>query len=113
MQARAIGNPKIEVLYSHQTVEAYGNEKGLLSGLKVKDLKTDKIKDLKVNGLFFAIGHEPASKFLSGQLKTDADGYIITTPGSTVTSIPGVYAAGDVQDKKYRQAITAAGSGEP
>lgn len=112
MQARAIENPKIEVLYSHQTVEAYGNEKGYLGGLKVKDLKTDEIKDVKVNGLFFAIGHEPASKFLSGQLKTDADGYIITTPGSTVTSIPGVYAAGDVQDKKYRQAITAAGSGE-
>ena len=112
MQTRAVDNPKIEILYSHQTLEAYGNEKGFLGGLKVKDIKTDEVKDLKVNGLFFAIGHEPASKFLSGQLKTDADGYIKTTPGSTVTSIPGVYAAGDVQDKKYRQAITAAGSGQ-
>ena len=111
MQKRAVDNPKIEILYSHQTLEAYGNEKGFLGGLKVKDIKTDEVKDLKVSGLFFAIGHEPASKFLSGQLKTDADGYIKTTPGSTVTSIPGVYAAGDVQDKKYRQAITAAGSG--
>ena len=67
---------------------------------------------LQVNGLFFAIGHEPASKFLKGQLKSDADGYILTTPGSTKTSIDGIYAAGDVQDKKFRQAITAAGTGE-
>lgn len=112
MQKRALDNPKIEVLYSHSTVEAYGNEKGHLAGLKVQDLKTNEIKDLQVNGLFFAIGHEPASKFLNGQLKTDADGYVLTTPGSTKTSVDGVYAAGDVQDKKYRQAITAAGTGD-
>ena len=115
LQQRAVSNPKIEVLYSHQTIEAYGAEdgpkKGLLAGLKVKDLKTNEVKDLQVSGLFFAIGHEPASKFLNGQLKTDADGYILTTPGSTKTNVDGVYAAGDVQDKKYRQAITAAGTG--
>ncbi|DBB03059.1 TPA: nineteen complex-related protein [Trebouxia sp. C0004] len=111
MQKRALDNPKIEVLYSHSTLEAYGNEKGRLAGLKVQDLKSNDIKDLQVNGLFFAIGHEPASKFLKGQLKSDADGYFLTTPGSTKTSIDGVYAAGDVQDKKFRQAITAAGTG--
>lgn len=112
MQKRALDNPKIEVLYSHSTLEAYGNEMGRLAGLKVQDLKSNDIKTLQVNGLFFAIGHEPASKFLKGQLKSDADGYILTTPGSTKTSIDGVYAAGDVQDKKFRQAITAAGTGE-
>ncbi|DBA99124.1 TPA: Thioredoxin reductase 1 [Trebouxia sp. C0004] len=110
MQKRALDNPKIEVLFSHSTLEAYGDTKGL-NGLKLQNLKTNEIRDLPVKGLFFAIGHEPATKFLQNQLKTDADGYILTTPGSTKTSIDGVYAAGDVQDKKYRQAITAAGSG--
>ncbi len=66
---------------------------------------------LQVNGLFFAIGHEPASKFLGGQLELDQDGYIKTVPGHTTTNVPGVFAAGDVQDKKWRQAITAAGTG--
>lgn len=112
MQKRALDNPKIDVLYSHATLEAYGNEKGHLAGLTLQDLKTNETKDLQVSGLFFAIGHEPASKFLKGQLKTDADGYVLTTPGSTKTNVDGVYAAGDVQDKKYRQAITAAGTGE-
>ncbi|KAK9820033.1 hypothetical protein WJX72_005304 [[Myrmecia] bisecta] len=111
MQNRALANPKIEVLWSSAAVEAYGNEKNLLGGLKVKDLKTGKIRDLPVSGLFFAIGHEPASKFLEGQLEMDEDGYIRTTPGTTETSVEGVFAAGDVQDKRWRQAITAAGTG--
>jgi thioredoxin reductase len=79
--------------------------------LQVKNLKTGIVTDLEVSGLFFAIGHEPASKFLGGQLDTDSDGYVLTKPGTTQTNVPGVFAAGDVQDKKYRQAITAAGSG--
>jgi thioredoxin reductase (NADPH) len=79
--------------------------------LQVKNLKTGIVTDLEVSGLFFAIGHEPASKFLGGQLDTDGDGYVLTKPGTTQTNVPGVFAAGDVQDKKYRQAITAAGSG--
>jgi len=99
------------VLWDSVVVEAYGNERGLLGGVKVQNVKTQEVTDLPVSGLFFAIGHEPATKFLDGQLKLDSAGYIVTAPDSTATSIPGVYAAGDVQDPKWRQAITAAGSG--
>jgi len=111
MQKRALANPKIEFLWSTAVDQAYGDERGLLAGVKLKNLKTGESTDLALNGLFFAIGHEPATKFLDGQLELDTDGYIKTVPGSTVTSVPGVFAAGDVQDKKWRQAITAAGSG--
>lgn len=111
MQKRAIDNPKIEFLWSSGVEEAYGNEKGFLGGIKVRNFKTNELTDVPVAGLFFAIGHEPATKFLDGQLELDEDKYVKTTPGSTATSIPGVFAAGDVQDKKWRQAITAAGSG--
>ena len=75
-------------------------------------LSLERLPSLQASGLFFAIGHEPASKFLKGQLQTDADGYIATKPGTTETSVPGVFAAGDVQDKRWRQAITAAGTGK-
>ena len=75
--------------------------------------KDELCNHLQVNGLFFAIGHEPATRFLQGQLLTDQQGYVVTTPGTTQTSVQGVFAAGDVQDKKYRQAITAAGTGTP
>eukprot|EP00195_Chlamydomonas_chlamydogama_P010561 CAMPEP_0202900960 /NCGR_PEP_ID=MMETSP1392-20130828/12390_1 /ASSEMBLY_ACC=CAM_ASM_000868 /TAXON_ID=225041 /ORGANISM="Chlamydomonas chlamydogama, Strain SAG 11-48b" /LENGTH=340 /DNA_ID=CAMNT_0049587429 /DNA_START=161 /DNA_END=1183 /DNA_ORIENTATION=+ len=111
MQQRAKDNPKIEFLWDSAVVEAYGNERNLLGGVKVQNLKTGDITDLQVNGLFFAIGHQPATAFLGGQLALDEDGYIKTEPGHTTTNIPGVFAAGDVQDKKWRQAITAAGSG--
>lgn len=111
MQKRALENPKIEFVWNSVVEEAYGNEKGLLSGIKVRNTKTNEITDLTVAGLFFAIGHEPATKFLGGQVGLDEDGYVKTTPGSTATSVPGVFAAGDVQDKKWRQAITAAGTG--
>ncbi|CAH2051445.1 unnamed protein product [Thlaspi arvense] len=112
MQQRAMSNPKIEVIWNSSVVEAYGDEngKGVLGGLKVKNVVTGNVSDLKVSGLFFAIGHEPATKFLDGQLELDGDGYVLTKPGTTKTSVVGVFAAGDVQDKKYRQAITAAGS---
>lgn len=109
MQSRALSNPKIEVIWNSSVVEAYGEK--LLDGLKVKNVVTGDVSDLKVSGLFFAIGHEPATKFLDGQLELDSDGYVVTKPGTTLTSVRGVFAAGDVQDKKYRQAITAAGSG--
>lgn len=111
MQARALAHPKIKMVWHSVVEEAYGNDKGKLGGVKVKNLETGVVSDLPLAGLFFAIGHEPASKFLGGQVTTDEDGYITTTPGTVETSIPGVFAAGDVQDKKWRQAITAAGTG--
>uniref|UniRef100_A0A803NCB7 FAD/NAD(P)-binding domain-containing protein n=1 Tax=Chenopodium quinoa TaxID=63459 RepID=A0A803NCB7_CHEQI len=89
MQKRALENPKIEV----------------------KDVVSGEVKDVQVSGLFFAIGHEPATRFLGNEVELDADGYVVTTPGTTKTSVKGVFAAGDVQDKKYRQAVTAAGTG--
>ncbi len=109
MQSRAKANPKIEFVLSHVPVEAYGDK--LLRGLKVKHVDTGAITDLSVNGLFFAIGHQPATAFLQGQLTLDTSGYIVTKPGFTSTNIPGVFACGDVQDSKWRQAITAAGTG--
>lgn len=112
MQSRALSNPKIEVVWNSVAVEAYAEgQKGILGGLKLKNLTTEEVLDLKVSGLFFAIGHEPATKFLKGQLELDSDGYIVTKAGTTQTSVRGVFAAGDVQDKKYRQAVTAAGTG--
>lgn len=112
MQNRALSNPKIEVLWNSAVAEAYGDgEKGVLGGLKVKNVVSGEVSDLKVSGLFFAIGHEPATKFLNGQLELHSDGYVVTKPGTTQTNVRGVFAAGDVQDKKYRQAVTAAGTG--
>eukprot|EP00884_Botryococcus_braunii_P010317 jgi/Botrbrau1/19287/Bobra.0073s0030.1 len=113
MQTRALEHNKIQMLWNSVVVEAYGKEpaKRLLGGIKVKNLKTGEVTDIEVAGLFFAIGHVPASEFLEGQLEVDDDGYIVTKPGTTQTSVPGVFAAGDVQDKKWRQAITAAGTG--
>lgn len=109
MQARAKSNPKIEMLLSHKVLTVSGNN--AVEVVRVADLKTGAERDIPAAGLFFAIGHIPNTAFLGGQLATDEQGYIITTPGTTYTSIPGVFAAGDCQDKKYRQAITAAGSG--
>nr|POE68070.1 thioredoxin reductase 1 [Quercus suber] len=80
-------------------------------GLKVKNVLSGVVLDLKVSGLFFAIAHELATKFLDGQMELDFGGYVVTKPGATQTSVPGVFAVGDVQDKKYRQAITATGIG--
>lgn len=109
MQDRALNNPRIKVLWNSEVREAHGDR--LLDSLTIYNNKDDACSRLDVRGLFYAIGHEPASSFLNGQVETDSDGYIATEPGRTLTSIPGVFAAGDVQDKRYRQAITAAGSG--
>jgi len=119
MQRRALEHPKIEMVWSSACVEACGAKDeatgnagtGKLGSIKVKNLKTEEITEIECSGLFFAIGHEPASKFLDGQLELDADGYIVTKPGTVETSVAGVFACGDVQDKKWRQAITAAGTG--
>ncbi|MBO6939163.1 MAG: thioredoxin-disulfide reductase [Deltaproteobacteria bacterium] len=109
MQQRALDNPKIEFLWSSQVVEAKGDD--LLKEIVVESTKNGEQKTIPVAGLFFAIGHIPNTSFLGGQLETDDQGYLITKPDSTQTSVPGVFACGDVQDKKWRQAITAAGTG--
>ncbi|SCZ97257.1 BZ3500_MvSof-1268-A1-R1_Chr4-2g07092 [Microbotryum saponariae] len=118
MANRLLKHPKVTVLWNTEPVEAKGDG-DLLQALVIKDTKTGETKDLPINGLFYAIdlvcngtaGHEPATSLVRGQLKTDEDGYIITEPGTSLTSVKGVFAAGDVQDKKYRQAITSAGTG--
>uniref|UniRef100_A0A2N9HDC2 FAD/NAD(P)-binding domain-containing protein n=1 Tax=Fagus sylvatica TaxID=28930 RepID=A0A2N9HDC2_FAGSY len=114
MQQRALTNPRIQVLWNSMVVGAYKDENTnnrVLGGLKVKNMVSGEVSDLKVSGLFFAIGHEPATKFLDGQLELHSDGYVVTKPGTTQTSVRGVFAARDVQDKKYRQAVTAVGTG--
>jgi thioredoxin reductase (NADPH) len=111
MQRRSEANPKIEFFWNSVVSEATGDAAGFLSAIKVKNLKSEEVSEVKVAGLFFAIGHEPATAFLDNQVELDEERYIMTTPGSTATSVPGVFAAGDVQDKKWRQAITAAGTG--
>ncbi|HEY5921005.1 MAG TPA: thioredoxin-disulfide reductase [Kofleriaceae bacterium] len=109
MQERAKKNPKIEFLFSHKVVGVDGGN--TVEQVRVHDLKTNQERAIPAAGLFFAIGHIPNTAFLGGQLKCDDQGYVLTTPGTTETSVPGVFAAGDVQDKRYRQAITAAGTG--
>ncbi|AOA63116.1 GQ67_01089T0 [Komagataella phaffii] len=110
MQRRVEKNEKLEVLYNTVSKEAKGDGK-LLSALTIENVVTKEVKDLPVSGLFYAIGHIPATKIFADQLESDEDGYLKTIPGSSLTSIPGVFAAGDVQDKRYRQAITSAGTG--
>ncbi|GAB4817987.1 hypothetical protein N2152v2_005033 [Parachlorella kessleri] len=111
MARRALVHPKIEVLWETECVEAFGGEDGALTTLRVRNNRTKQETDLAVTGLFFAIGHAPATGFLEDQLELDSHGYIVTAPDSSCTSIEGVFAAGDVQDWKWRQAVTAAGSG--
>jgi len=110
MANRLSNHPKVTILYNTVPVECKGDGK-LLQSLELQDTVTKDTRSLDVNGLFYAIGHVPATALFKGQLNLDEDGYIKTTPGSTETNIPGVFAAGDVQDKKYRQAVTSAGTG--
>lgn len=109
MQERAKSNSKIEFLYSHKVVSVEGAH--AVENVTVQNLKTDERNTIGAAGLFFAIGHIPNTAFLGGQIKTDEQGYIETVPGTTQTNVPGVFAAGDCQDKRWRQAITAAGTG--
>ncbi|PSR88782.1 thioredoxin reductase [Coniella lustricola] len=112
IMAKRLENHKdVTIKWNTVGVEIKGDDKGLMNQLVVKNIKTNTEETLEANGLFYAIGHDPASTLVKGQLDTDEDGYIITKNGTPVTNIEGVYAAGDVQDKKYRQAITSAGSG--
>jgi thioredoxin reductase (NADPH) len=109
MQQRAFTNPKLEVVWDTVLEDVYGER--YLEGVKLWNAKKDRVWEMEAKGLFYAIGHTPNTTFLEGQVGVDESGYILTVPGSTLTSVPGVFAAGDVQDKRYRQAITSAGTG--
>jgi len=112
LQEKLKANKKIEIIWDSVVDEVLGtNEPKSVNGIKIKNTKDNKIKELKIDGLFIAIGHDPATSLFKNQLKMDKDGYLITKPDSTETSIPGIFAAGDVKDKIFRQAVTAAGMG--
>jgi thioredoxin reductase (NADPH) len=111
MQERAEKSPKIAFIWDSIVVDVHGDPKaGGVTGVKLENVKTEKTEDFRCDGLFIAIGHEPNTQLFAGQLELDAAGYIVTHDG-TKTSVPGVFAAGDVQDHVYRQAVTAAGTG--
>lgn len=110
MVERALNNPKVKVHWNTEVAEVLGDMKGV-NGLTLKDTVNGSVRTLPVHGLFLAIGHKPTTDLFKGVLDLDEVGYIKTKPGSSYTNIPGVFAAGDVQDPIYRQAITAAGSG--
>jgi thioredoxin reductase (NADPH) len=109
-QDRLFANPKIKVIWDSAVEEICGDDKGV-NMIRLKNVKTNEIQEVTVAGIFIAIGHDPATKIFKGHVEMDQDGYIITAPDSTATNIAGVYAAGDVKDKIYRQAVTAAGMG--
>jgi thioredoxin reductase (NADPH) len=110
MTDRVLKNPKIEAIYNSAVEEVLGNGKEVTS-IKIKNCVDGSIKDLPLQGLFIAIGHKPNTDLFKGVLDLNETGYIKTKPGTTYTNIAGIFAAGDVQDPHYRQAITAAGSG--
>ena len=112
LQEKLKSNKKIEIIWDSVVHEVLGSKepKGV-NGLKIKNVKDNKISQLKLDGLFVAIGHDPATSLFKNQLNMDKEGYLITKPDSTETNIPGVFAAGDVKDKIFRQAVTAAGMG--
>jgi thioredoxin reductase (NADPH) len=112
LQEKLKANKKIEIIWDSVVDEVLGDKepKGV-NGIKIKNVKNNKISELKIHGLFIAIGHDPATSLFKDQLKMDKEGYLITKPDSTETNIPGVFAAGDVKDKIFRQAVTAAGMG--
>ncbi|MDA8676716.1 thioredoxin-disulfide reductase [Candidatus Pelagibacter bacterium] len=112
LQEKLKANKKIEIIWDSAVDEVIGTtEPKVVNALKIKNLKTNEIVDLKVDGLFIAIGHDPATALFKNQLDMDKEGYLITKPDSTETNVPGVFAAGDVKDKIFRQAVTAAGMG--
>ena len=112
LQAKLKSNKKIEIIWDTVVEDVIGTkEPKTVNALKIKNVKDNKVKELKVDGLFIAIGHDPATSLFKDQLNMDKEGYLITKPDSTETNIPGVFAAGDVKDKIFRQAVTAAGMG--
>ncbi|WP_376088262.1 thioredoxin-disulfide reductase [Roseomonas sp. CCTCC AB2023176] len=113
LQERLFARPNVEIVWSTVVDAALPTEGKMrtLRGLVLRDAVTGAVREAAFDGMFVAIGHDPATALFRGQVATDADGYVVTEPGSTRTSIPGVFAAGDVQDRIYRQAVTAAGTG--
>jgi thioredoxin reductase (NADPH) len=109
MVDRVLNHPKIDVLWDSVVVEVVGDS--LVTGARIRNIKTDEVTDFAADGVFVAIGHDPNTKVFDGDLDLDEDGYVVTEPGTTLTSVEGVFAAGDVADKIYRQAVTAAGMG--
>jgi thioredoxin reductase (NADPH) len=110
MQDRAMANEKIKFIWNSRVEEIFDVSEGTVTGVRLRDTVTDRVSDLPTEGVFIAIGHEPNTRFLKGQIETDELGYIVLKKGQQ-TSVPGVFAAGDVHDRSYRQAVTAAGWG--
>ena len=112
LQKKLMDNKKIEIIWDSVVEEIVGDDDPKnVKGLKIKNVKNNNISDLKIDGLFIAIGHDPATQLFKDQLKMDKEGYLVTKPDSTETNVPGIFAAGDVKDKVFRQAVTAAGMG--
>jgi thioredoxin reductase (NADPH) len=109
MQDRAMANPKIKFAWDSEVAEVLGGDR--VTGLRLRNVKTGELTDLPVTGMFVAIGHDPRSELYAGQLETDPEGYLLVDSPSTRTAIEGVFACGDVVDRTYRQAVTAAGTG--
>lgn len=114
MAKRLTSHPKVTVRYHTVATRVKGEEKdrGLMTHLAIQNVQTGEEEELQANGLFYAVGHDPATALVKGQIDTDSEGYIVTKPGTSYTNIEGVFAAGDVQDKRYRQAITSAGKSD-
>ncbi|WP_417516900.1 thioredoxin-disulfide reductase [Minwuia sp.] len=112
LTTRVLEHPKIEVVWDHVLDEVLGDTDPLgVTGVRLRNVKTDQTREIPMHGVFIAIGHDPNTSLFKGQIDMDQEGYILTRPGSTTTSVTGVFASGDVQDKIYRQAVTAAGTG--
>ena len=109
MQHRVTNTPNIDLRYNYEIDEVLGNQ--VVEGLRIINNKTGEKEEIKITGLFIAIGHKPNTEIFQGQLDMDDDGYLTTNGKSTKTNLPGVFASGDVQDKESRQAVTAAGTG--
>ena len=112
LQERLFRNPKVRIIWNHVVEEILGRDRPpAVTGVRLRDVRSGEHREIAVEGVFIAIGHDPATQLVRGQVEMDRDGYVITAPDSTATSVPGLFAAGDVQDKIFRQAVTAAGSG--
>lgn len=112
LQKRLLAHPKIKVIWNSTLEEVLGTDSPLsVTGAKIRDITSNTVQQIQIDGIFIAIGHAPNTQLFKEKLSMDKEGYLITVPGSTVTNISGIFAAGDVQDKIYRQAVTAAGTG--